>query len=264
MAMNDIFKRTRSTDTDTVTQLASAASSACAVSADDIRKAVNLAFGAPVLGEKEEPKQEPEKWIWVEGYKATDKNMKCRDYQYEMNEQHDMPEGSKIEDCESGFHLCRDFKDVFHYYKVCDGNRFFRVRALVREKDYEEYGKKLYTNPYAFLLGSNTRDKLAAKSIVFLYEMTADEILREYLPKTGHCYTENLDNWSADDKKNAIEFGIDFVIDDHKARQLTGLGYSLAFARRLVSTGLTEKAIAVGSQPGLSMDMKVMYILESK
>lgn len=69
-----------------------------------------------------EPKEE---WIWVESYKGTDKDMKCRDYQYELGVQYDMPEGQTIKECESGFHLCLSLKDVYGYYDISDGHRFF-------------------------------------------------------------------------------------------------------------------------------------------
>ena len=38
--------------------------------------------------EKDE-KKESEEWVWVNGYKGTDKDMKCRDFQYEMHKQID-------------------------------------------------------------------------------------------------------------------------------------------------------------------------------
>lgn len=39
------------------------------------------------------PEMPEEKWIWVDGYKGTDKDMKCRGYQYEFGKQFDIPEG---------------------------------------------------------------------------------------------------------------------------------------------------------------------------
>ena len=41
-------------------------------------------------------KEESEKWIWVEGYKGTDPEMKCRDFQFELGEEY--TEKGKIEE----------------------------------------------------------------------------------------------------------------------------------------------------------------------
>lgn len=84
------------------------------------------------IKESEDKSKGTEEWVWVTGYKGTDKDMKCRDYQYEMNKQHDMPEGSEIDICRSGFHFCDKPEDVFRYYRAERGNRFFEVKALVR------------------------------------------------------------------------------------------------------------------------------------
>ena len=40
-----------------------------------------------------------DEWIWVDGYKGTDEDMKCHDFQYELNKQFDMPEDVKIKSC---------------------------------------------------------------------------------------------------------------------------------------------------------------------
>lgn len=214
-----------------------------------------------------EAKETPEEWIWVEGFKGTNKIMVCRDYQFEMHKQFDIPADEKIEDCKNGFHLCLNLKDVFSYYKVGNGNRFFRVRALVRKKDVDEYFK--VNNPYMLVPTSssiypwspvgNRRDKLAARSIQFLYEMTADEILSSHKDiKEGE-----LTSWSDELKKVAIESGIHTARKILDARELVELGYSLPFAEFIVDEcGGYEIAKAVGSQTDLSMDMKVLFIMK--
>jgi hypothetical protein len=55
-------------------------------------------------------------------YKGTDKDMKCRGFQYEL--------GKKVEAdtaicCEHGFHSCETPMDVFSYYAPNGENRFF-------------------------------------------------------------------------------------------------------------------------------------------
>lgn len=213
---------------------------------------------------EEEAKKATEEWIWVEGYKGTDANMICRDYRFAMHEQFDIPEGEEIVDCENGFHFCRDLEDVFAYYKIGNGHRFFRVRGLVRKADYENYGKEyissssssgtLWSIPRLF---PQTRDKLAAKSIQFLYELTPDEIFATFNEAA------DVHTWDAEQKALAMQHDLNYVRNISRIKELVALGYSETFADYIVNnTTSSDKAKAVGSQTGLSMDVKVLYILK--
>lgn len=199
---------------------------------------------APVQEQPAEQQQPEEEWIWVEGYKGTDANMCCRGYQYEIGKQYDMPEGAEVKECEVGFHLCRDLGDVFGYYNIVSGNRFFMVKALVRKKDYDRYGD-------FYLYSFDKRDKLAAKSIIFISELTRDDILKGTV----------VEELSSQYKDMAILIGVGDAIRAYKADTLVADGYSAAFAHDIVVRGHFDKAHAVGSQSDLSMDMKVLYIL---
>lgn len=201
---------------------------------------------------------EPEEWIWVEGYKGTDKNMVCRDFKFEMNKQFDMPEGAEIKDCESGFHLCVELGDVFTYYRPEDGNRFFRVRALVRKKDYEECN--MHVDPYIGLgVYVRRRNKLASKSIVFLYELTADEILKD----SGYWHT--VKDYTEQEKAEVLMYSFETVKRRKNSEKLVAAGYSQGFAEYIAydldSDNTVDIACKVASQPGLSMDMKALMIL---
>lgn len=211
-----------------------------------------IGYGKLNIPNEEEKEPEPEikeeEWIWVEGYKGTDKDMCCRGYQYELGKRFDMDEDAKIEECESGFHLCRDLVDVFGYYKVRDNNRFFRVKALVRKSDYEHYG--FVTSKF----GWNRLDKLAAKSIEFVSELTVDEICEAHISK------QIIKEFTKTDKKNVIAVGSRSVWNDICQRKLVKLGYSKAFAQYIIKNDKYEAAYAVGTQEDLSMDMKVMLI----
>lgn len=57
-------------------------------------------------------------------YKAFDKNMKCRGFQYEVGKEYNMD--GKIECCRRGFHACEIPFDVFQYYEIY-GSRFAEV-----------------------------------------------------------------------------------------------------------------------------------------
>lgn len=203
-----------------------------------------------------------DEWIWVEGYKGTDRNMCCRDYQFELGKQFDMPEGSEIDLCHSGFHLCKNLCNVYCYYNINNGNRFFKVKALVRKRDADN---PVRSGASIWRRGLNGEDKLASKSIVFLEELSTEEIFDAY----GRYETKA---WSLEDKTLAREKGISHVRelikhrdDDTKIATLVELGYSETFARYIVvdreAYGI---AFAVGSQKDLSMDMKVLMILKDE
>lgn len=194
---------------------------------------------------EEVPKEE---WVWVEGYKGTDVNMCCRDFQYELGKQYDMPDDAKVRVCESGFHLCLNLDDVFNYYNIGESHRFFKVKALVRLSD-----KKSYRSGTHWLYG-DTYNKLVAKSIIFVSELTNDEILKD----TGAAKLP--DKY----KDSAIKNGLDKAICEYQSDTLIQDGYSVAFAEAIVSKDLFDTAHAVGSQSDLSMDMKVLWILRSQ
>ena len=60
----------------------------------------------------------------IKSYKAFDKNMQCRGFQYEVGKEYEM-EGH-IECCKSGFHACEYPWDVFDYYEMLE-SRFAEV-----------------------------------------------------------------------------------------------------------------------------------------
>jgi hypothetical protein len=201
-----------------------------------------------------------EEWIWVNGFKGMDKNMQCHNnFQYEIGKRYDMPEDATIEACSSGFHMCLNLDDVFSYINLGDGNRFFEVKALVRKSDRDLYRKGASKNPWQLtysytrggLVATSSTDKLAAKSIEIVRELTIDEIFE---------HTDAKD-WDARYKELAITVGLNSAQSIIYADELTALGYSLPFARWLSQNSKYEIAKAVGSQTDLSMDMKCLMIM---
>lgn len=192
-----------------------------------------------------------EEWVWVTGYKGTEKDMSCRGYQFELGFQYDVEDDEVVETCKSGFHLCLKLNDVFNYYGIGQGCRFFEVRALVRKDEADKYGT-WFSDMGMWGLGSRL-DKLAAKSIEFVRELSVDEILQN----------QGVDDWSMEDKLKALEIGIDGARKLRLKDDLVKVGYSETFAQWLIEKDKARVALAVGSQPDFSMDMKVWTIMNN-
>ena len=188
-----------------------------------------------------------EEWVWITGYKGTDKDMKCRDYQFELGKQFDMPEDADIQLCCSGFHMCQNLKNVFNYYGIGKGNRFFEVKALVRR--YNKNGHYTYEHHY---------DKMTSKSITFVRELTADEIFKSAVGEYGFTA-----NWTTEQKELALKTTINNVKTIIRTEKLVDLGYSEAFATFVVENGADGIACTMTSMPDISMDVKALTIAMS-
>ena len=66
----------------------------------------------------------------IRGYKGFDKNLKCRDFQYEIGKEYFT---DKAVACKTGFHFCENPFEVLSYYSPCDDtgtlNRFCEVEG---------------------------------------------------------------------------------------------------------------------------------------
>ena len=60
----------------------------------------------------------------IKSYKGFDKNLKCRDFQYEIGKEYKMDGEIKV--CSRGFHACESPLEVFDYYPMI-GSRFCEV-----------------------------------------------------------------------------------------------------------------------------------------
>lgn len=79
-------------------------------------------------------------------YKATDKDMKCRGFQYELGKAAEVKGDIKL--CENGLHACEMPLDVLGYYAPGDGSRYFEaeledVSDEKRSDATNRVGKKL-------------------------------------------------------------------------------------------------------------------------
>ena len=199
---------------------------------------------------------EEEEYIWVKGFKGTNKDMRCKgDYQYELGKQFDLDADVEPETCSKGFHFCKDLESVFRYYKIGDGNRFFEVEALVKKSDLEPKNKsKLDQWSKLYMSFANYDDKYAAKSIRFVRELTADEVFETVTDS-------DVREWADEQKKRAMETSISAVRKEVREFELCAAGYSPAFSKYIAGdTGRYNTAMAMASLPDVSMDVKVMAI----
>ena len=63
----------------------------------------------------------------MKGYKGMDQFMRCKGFQYEVGMKYRV--SGKVELCKNGFHFCEALRDVFEFYELDVGNRFFEVEA---------------------------------------------------------------------------------------------------------------------------------------
>lgn len=209
-------------------------------------------------------KEQKEEWIWVEGYKGTDENMKCRDFQFELNIEyvHD----GEVKECASGFHMCKQLHHVFNYYPWGNSMRYFKVKALVRKADDAKYGSRVDDNPYSYLMSSGGRvDKLAAKKIILVEEITWSEDVYETV-KENHAMLESYDEFKTVSdfckfKREKFEVGL----TKHHTPILTAILFDDISKMKDGEEKLyrTLKLSETLHQEGVNTDMSVYLLLNS-
>ena len=123
--------------------------------------------------------QEQEEWVYVEGIKGMTKDMRgYGDFQFEVGKTY-IKDGL-IKECDNGFHFSLNLKDAMCHYGLCKGNRFFKVRALVRKEDLDKYGTITEIDNYFYGKQKIIKNKLVSKEIEILEELSDEELFEEY------------------------------------------------------------------------------------
>lgn len=195
------------------------------------------------LGERENTMKSSNNYIWVDGYKGTDADMSCTHTEYKnyygildgdsivYRQQYELGVAASIQGepelCSNGFHFCLDMKNVLAYYPYDFEHRFFKVRALVREADFEKCAVGL-------------RNKCVAKTIVLTEEITlefkdliSDEEYFYYGDvrvtekmfediTVGHLYANPMEALKADAKQHLLNYGykekfVDYLLKNAKS-----------------------------------------------
>lgn len=140
--------------------------------------------------------QGQEEWVYVEGIKGMTKDMKGYDnFQFEVGKTY-IKDGL-IEICKNGFHLSLNLDDVLNHYGLCRGNRFFKVRALVRKEDLDNYGTVTEVDNFFYGKQKIIKNKLVSKEIEILEELSDEELFEEYKEmKSGKSkWIEDIDDF---------------------------------------------------------------------
>ena len=148
----------------------------------------------------------------MKGYKAFNKDMTCRGFQYEEGKTY---EESKAECCESGFHFCENPLDVLKYYNLCE-SEFAEVEVLGKVHKRSESNESNDTK------AATTKIKIGAKIGLPGLIKASFEYLWE------KCYTNKDENVQA---------------ASGNASQLAASGYG----SKLVMEGENSIGAAIGS-----------------
>ena len=127
-------------------------------------------------------------------YKGFDKDLKCRDFQYEIGKEYE-EERAKI--CDTGFHACENPLDVFGYYAPSD-SRYCEVELDANDQksdDSKRVGKKI-----------SIKAEIGIAGII----------------KAGVEYIKDQVNWDDDKKSNTGDWSAATNTGDGSAATNTG------------------------------------------
>ncbi len=242
----------------------------------DKRREEKIKKALDELDEKERKKRElqkmielqgQEEWVYVEGIKGMTEDMKGYDnFQFEVGKTY-IKDGL-IEICKNGFHLSLNLEDVLHHYGICKGNRFFKVRALVRKKDLDEYGTITEVDNFFYGKQKIIKNKLVSKEIEILEELSDEELFEEYkeMKNKKSKWIEDIDDF-----KYCRKYGENKLAEDKLNVKLIVLGINELLVNILTKDfdSLKSREIFVDyvealSKENISRDMFIYLITEEQ
>ena len=121
----------------------------------------------------------------MKGYKVFDKDLTCREFQYEVGKTYEMKEDPVC--CERGFHFCGKLIDCFRYYNFNSENKVAEIEALGTIDD------------------NGNKEKYCTNKIKIVRELSWHEVLD--LVNTGKDNTGrgNAGNWNAGNRNTGNE-----------------------------------------------------------
>lgn len=149
----------------------------------------------------------------MKAYKGFDKDLKCRDFQYEIGKEYEEKE-AKV--CEKGFHACTNPLNVLLYYPPCYGNRYCEVE---QDGEFSENGNN---------------SKIASTKIKINNEINLEELIQAAMDKTGESEAVSIKAVDRTVAENAEKYSIALNKGYDSVAANTG-NYSLATAGKTAS-----------------------------
>ena len=118
-------------------------------------------------------------------YKAFDKNMQCRGFQFEVGAHYE--HNGKVEPCKSGFHACKNPLDVWNYYPI--NSRYAIVEIAGDVVDSGSDSKVACSN--ISIVQEITLTELINHSVKYMLNVCYDKLAGHYskLAASGHNST---------------------------------------------------------------------------
>ena len=156
-------------------------------------------------------------------YKAFDKNMQCRGFQFEVGAHYE--HNGKVEPCKSGFHACKNPLDVWNYYPI---NSRYAIVEIAGD-----------------VVDSGSDSKVACSNISIVQEITLTELINHSVKyMLNVCYDKLAGHYS---KLAASGYNSNLAASGHNSK-LAASGYN----SKLAASGYNSKLAASGHNSTLS------------
>ena len=155
----------------------------------------------------------------IKSYKGFDKNLKCRDFQYEIGKEYEMDGEIKV--CSRGFHSCESPFDVFDHYTMID-SRFCEV-----EQDgnisKEDRGTKICSSKIKIKAELKLADMINL-GVEWLKEITSPKKMKTSIKDNSSGYGAQIGSSGNDAKIGSSGYGAQIGSSGNDA-QIGSSGY---------------------------------------
>ena len=187
------------------------------------------------------------KKMGIKGYKAFNRDMTCRGFQYEENKEYEMEGKPKC--CDNGFHFCENPLDTLNYYDLCNST-FAEVEAIgdINKPDKEDRkDSKIATN----------KIKIGAKLDLTGFIKASVDFLWEKCKIKDKEQDEDVQASSGDSSKLASSGYNSKLASSGYNSQLASSGYNSQLASsgdnsKLASSGYNSKLASSGDYSQLA------------
>ena len=211
-------------------------------------------------------KKPKEKWIWVEGYKGTNEKLQgYGQFQFELGKNY--VASGDIMACDNGFHFALKLKDVFNHYHLRENNRFFKVKALVKEEDYNKYGTEQKTPNWWGSSSYIIIDKLVAKEIVLLEELSNEFLYDECVEgiknnRLRGMFDLTLEEFTEIRKCGIVKVGERKIKEGFSRMEISGLLTEILIKKLTFENKMNLYKFAKGLEDsGVSTDMFIYLLI---